>query len=56
MKKTVYISDLDGTLLTSDAEISAKSAEIINRLISKGMLFTVATARSVSSSKRILSP
>ena len=55
MKKTVYISDLDGTLLTSDAEISAKSAEIINRLISKGMLFTVATARSVSSSKRILS-
>jgi len=55
MKNTVYISDLDGTLLTSDAEISAKSDEIINRLISKGMLFTVATARSVSSSKRILS-
>lgn len=55
MQKTIYISDLDGTLLNSDAEISAKSAEIINSLIEKGMLFSIATARSLSSAGRILS-
>lgn len=55
MQKTIYISDLDGTLLNSDAEISKKSAEIINSLIKKGMLFSIATARSLSSAGKILS-
>ena len=48
---TLYISDLDGTLLNRDARLSERSAEIINSLIRKGMLFTVATARSLSSVK-----
>ena len=43
---TLYVSDLDGTLLNSDVKISKNSKNIINNLIDKGMNFTVATARS----------
>lgn len=41
----LYVSDLDGTLLNSNQEVSIKSARIINDLINKGLIFTVATAR-----------
>ena len=37
--KTLYVSDLDGTLLGSNGELSQKSADIINSLIEKGMNF-----------------
>lgn len=49
--KTLYISDLDGTLLDKNAHLSDRSAEIIGNLINKGMIFSVATARSISSIK-----
>ena len=48
-EKTLYISDLDGTLLGRDARLSRHTTEIIRRLIKEGMLFTAATARSMSS-------
>lgn len=44
--KTLFLSDLDGTFLNSKAEISQRSAEIIDYLIKQGVLFTVATART----------
>lgn len=44
--KTLYLSDLDGTLLSSDCILSKKSADILNFLLDKGLLFTVATART----------
>lgn len=44
--KTLFISDLDGTFLNSKAEISPRSAEIIDYLIKNGVMFTVATART----------
>ena len=44
--KTLYVSDLDGTLLTSDMNISENSLKIINTLIDEGMIFTYATARA----------
>lgn len=47
MKKVLYISDLDGTLLQKDMRISQESCKIINKLISQGMQFSFATARSV---------
>lgn len=47
--KTLYVSDLDGTLLTSDMKISENSLKVINSLIDEGMIFTYATARSISS-------
>ncbi len=46
--KTLYISDLDGTLLDRNAKLSKRSAEIINSLIKDGMMFSVATARASS--------
>ncbi len=44
--KTLYLSDLDGTLLNDNAELTNKSAEILNELIKNGMNFSVATART----------
>lgn len=52
--KTLYISDLDGTLLNKEANITEFSVSTINRLISKGMNFTIATARSYSSALSII--
>lgn len=47
--KTLYVTDLDGTLLTPHDSISPYSIETINKLVEQGMLFTYATARSLSS-------
>lgn len=47
--KTLYVTDLDGTLLNSNSSISEYSKNIINGLVEKGMLFTYATARSLTS-------
>lgn len=44
--KTLYISDLDGTLLNSKAELSLRSAEIINKLADSGVQFSLSTART----------
>ena len=47
MKKTLYVSDLDGTLLNRESRLSAESVEILNHLIGeKGVNFTIATART----------
>ena len=48
-KRTLYVTDLDGTLLNTSDRINPKSIEIINRLVGQGMLFTYATARSLVS-------
>lgn len=46
MAKTLYISDLDGTLLKNDQTVSQFTADTINSLVQSGMLFSYATARS----------
>ncbi len=48
--KSLYLSDLDGTLLNKESVISKKSLEIINTFIKNGGLFSYATARSYNSS------
>lgn len=48
--KTLFVSDLDGTLLQEDALISKESCNIINSLEEQGMCFSYATARSVYTS------
>lgn len=53
--KTLYISDLDGTLLNSKACVSRYTAETLNCLIDNGMYFTFATARTIYSAKPITS-
>lgn len=44
--KTLYISDLDGTLLGSDSQLSERSIAMLTEAISRGALFSVATART----------
>ncbi len=46
MSKTLYVSDLDGTLLLPSQKLSTFTADTINRLVSEGMIFSYATARS----------
>ena len=46
---TLYVSDLDGTLLTPQATLSAYTRDALSRLLASGLPFTVATSRSVSS-------
>lgn len=47
--RTLYVTDLDGTLLNTHDRINQYSLNIINDLVDKGMLFTYATARSLVS-------
>ena len=51
---TLYISDLDGTLLNKEAEISEYTRNTLNELINKGMKFSIATARSAATVNDIL--
>lgn len=44
-RRTLYIADLDGTLLQNDQTLSDHTVETVNRLISRGMMVSVATAR-----------
>lgn len=53
MSKTLYVSDLDGTLLTSGQFVSPKSCEIINSLTERGMIFSYATARSLITAEKV---
>lgn len=53
--KRLYITDLDGTLLSPEGSISAKTAAILNSLTAEGICYTFATARSVYSAKPITS-
>ncbi|NEZ59876.1 HAD family hydrolase [Adonisia turfae] len=46
---TLYVSDLDGTLLTPTATLSTYTRATLKRLLESGLPFTVATSRSVSS-------
>lgn len=50
--KTLYVSDLDGTLLRSDETTSEYTNKIINELVDRGMFFSYATARSYNTSHK----
>lgn len=47
--KTLFISDLDGTLLNKTAELSPRTAATITQLLAEGYNFTLATARAAPS-------
>ena len=51
----LYVSDLDGTLLDKNAQVSEYTSATLNELISNGMDFTVATARTNATVSKILS-
>jgi len=52
---TLYLSDLDGTLLASDGTLSTVTRTTMNRLIAdEGLLFSYATARSYESAQVVV--
>jgi Cof subfamily protein (haloacid dehalogenase superfamily) len=46
MNRTLYITDLDGTLMDPTPRVTQYTARVINSLVDKGMAFSYATARS----------
>jgi Cof subfamily protein (haloacid dehalogenase superfamily) len=54
MQKTLYISDLDGTLLDKNGTLSEYAGKILSELTHKGCFFSIATARSSSTAFRIV--
>lgn len=51
--KTLYVSDLDGTLLRSDERTSNFTNRTINELVQQGVLFSYATARSYLTAHKV---
>ena len=49
MEKQLFISDLDGTLLNENIEVSDYTKKVLNELTAKGLEFSIATARSAAS-------
>lgn len=52
--RTLFVSDLDGTLLGSDSRVSSESALMLNVAIAGGAAFTVATARTPATAITLL--
>lgn len=51
--RTLHVTDLDGTLLRSDATLSPTTIEVINGLVADGLSLSYATARSFISAARV---
>lgn len=49
-----YVSDLDGTLLTNEGQLSDYTRQTLTRLLKAGLPFTAASARSVVSMREVL--
>jgi len=54
-RKLLYIADLDGTLLNSAKEVSECSQQVINNHLARGGSFTIATARTLATTERLVS-
>lgn len=52
--KTLYVSDMDGTLLDNNSRVSLRTAGIISELSRQGHLITVATARTPATVEPLL--
>ena len=52
--KSLYVSDLDGTLLGTEGELSDFSLRTLEVLLKEGLPFTVASARSIVSIRQVL--
>lgn len=51
--KTLYVSDLDRTLLRNNERTSSFTNSVINDLTEQGMIFSYATARSLITAKKV---
>ena len=53
VEKTLYISDLDGTLLLPNERLSDHTKSTLNAMIDRGLLFSYATARSFVTASKV---
>lgn len=53
-QKTLYVTDMDGTLLDNESRVSDRSAAILTGLSRRGALVTVATARTPATVQPLL--
>ena len=53
MKKMLFVTDLDGTLLTPNQMLSEYTLCTVNALVDSGMAFTYATARSAETAAQV---
>ena len=53
IQKTLFISDLDGTLLDSSQRLTSFTLQTINTLIARGVCFSYATARSIHTARKV---
>ncbi|MCL2698312.1 MAG: HAD family hydrolase [Oscillospiraceae bacterium] len=51
---TLYLTDLDGTLLNYAAKLKPRAIEMLNRMIKNGVLFSYATARRFQTAGKIM--
>ena len=51
---TLYVSDLDGTLLNNDAQVSEISKKLLNKVLNNNTNFTIATARTPATISQLL--
>lgn len=51
---TLYISDLDGTLLTSAGKMKPRAEDMLNDMSANGLNFTYCTARSINSAGELM--
>lgn len=51
---TLYVSDMDGTLLAPDGRVSATTSQLITELTERGAMVTVATARTPATVEPLL--
>ena len=52
--KTLFVSDLDGTLLAPDGRLSAYTLETLDRLVAGGVRLAFATARSYVTAMKVV--
>ena len=53
--KTLYVTDLDGTLLEEDQTIRPQTIQMMNQMIDDGIMITYASARSLTTAKKVTS-
>lgn len=56
MTRTLYVSDLDGTLLTPQGTVSSRTGQLVRKVVVGGALFTCATSRSWTTTARLVLP